>query len=635
MIGTRLDKYDLLEKIGEGGMATVYRASHTTLQREVAVKVLHPHLSNALKNRQRFAREARTIEALRHDGILRIFDYSGEDADQCYIVTELIRGDTLKDFLHKRGLLPSELVALMGIKIAQGLAFAHAAGVVHRDIKPENVMISEDGTIKLMDFGIARFLEESAITMTGSLIGSPAYMSPEQVLEKTPDTRSDIFSLGAMLFNLVTGHRAFPGSNPSVILKKVIEGDHARILELQPSVAGALAELIEQMLSPNPDDRPSDAQEIVVRLQYLLEEMAIGEKNDAWSLASFTADPEGYENRLNEHLSQHLLTHGQKAIKAGDHATARSDFNRLLALEPDHPEVMELISDLAFAGTERSLHSTLARWGGLAVLIVAIPGIWIWSQSAKPTTIATDQDPHLSSEQVSEVAPQESGPEFQVLPISTPDLTDKTTGKSELNPAESKESGAVKPSAASNAVETKTTKPAAIVAEEAGEEAAEEVVPQPPVDQGVLHVGLSKLIRGVWADVFVDGQSKGRTRGGSAPLRLELEPGTHILKVTNDYALAFERRFDLDAGQTVRFDDINLQKRPVTLQFQSTLSPECTLSLEGKVLGTLGILGFQSTISNPRDLAKLHIRCPDGKLHGPFDMPTPSPGDIVRFPPKP
>jgi hypothetical protein len=437
------------------------------------------------------------------------------------------------------------------------------------------------------------------------------------------------------LFNLVTGHRAFPGSNPSVILKKVIEGDHARILELQPSVAPALAALIEQMLSPDPDDRPSDAQEIVVRLQYLLEEMAIGEKNDAWSLASFTADPEVYESRLNEHLSHHLLVHGQNAIKAGDHATARSDFNRLLALEPDHPEVMELISDLAFAGSERSLHNTFARWGGLAVLIVAIPGIWIWSQSSRNTTIATVQALHPSSEQVSDVVSQESQPELPVLPISTPDLTDKP----ERKPAESNEIGPVKPIATSSAMETKVAKPAAIVpkevTEKVTEKVTEEVAPQPPVDKGVLHVGLSKLTRGVWADVFVDGQSKGRTRGGSAPLRLEMEPGTHILKVTNDYALAFERRFDLDAGQTVRFDDINLQKRPVTLQFQSTLASECTVSIADKVLGTLGILSFQSTISNPRDLAKLHIRCPDGKLHGPFDMPTPSPGDIVRFPPKP
>jgi serine/threonine protein kinase len=638
VIGTRLDKYDLLEKIGEGGMATVYRASHTTLKREVAVKVLHPHLSSALKNRQRFAREARTIEALRHDGILRIFDYSGEDADQCYIVTELIRGDTLKDFLQKRGLLPSELVALMGIKIAQGLAFAHAAGVVHRDIKPENVMIREDGVIKLMDFGIARFLEESAITMTGSLIGSPAYMSPEQVLERTPDTRSDIFSLGAMLFNLVTGHRAFPGLNPSVILKKVIEGDHARVLDLQPSVAPDLAVLIEQMLSPSPGDRPSDAQEVVVRMQQFLEEMAIGEENIAWSLERFTADPEAYENQLNEHLSRHLLAHGQKAIERGDHATARSDFNRLLALEPDHPEVMEMIADLAFAGNGQSLHSTLARWGGLVVLIVAIPGIWIWSQSSTETKIATVKEVASIARPVSQSLTPETVQDRHVLPIVTPDLpAPKAIGnEKETTP---------KPVIVSKPKETLTVEERPIASQEvvSQEVASQEVVsqevvkppPQPPLDRGVLHVGLSKLTQGVWADVFVDGQSKGRTRGGSAPLRIEMTPGPHVLKVTNDYALAFERRFELDAGQSVRFDDISLQKRPVTLQFQPNLAPECIVLLQEKSLGTLGALGFQSSISNPRDLSKLHIRCPDGKLHGPFDMTTPSPGDIVRFPPKP
>ena len=141
MIGTQLDKYEILEKIGEGGMATVYRGTHTTLGREVAIKVLHPHLSNALKNRKRFAREARTIERMEHEGILKIYDYSGESAELCYIVTELIEGETLKELIQRDGMLPSELVALIGVRLADGLAFAHDAGVIHRDIKPENVML--------------------------------------------------------------------------------------------------------------------------------------------------------------------------------------------------------------------------------------------------------------------------------------------------------------------------------------------------------------------------------------------------------------------------------------------------------------------------------------------------------------
>jgi hypothetical protein len=156
-----------------------------------------------------------------------------------------------------------------------------------------------------------------------------------------------------------------------------------------------------------------------------------------------------------------------------------------------------------------------------------------------------------------------------------------------------------------------------------------------PANIGLLHIGLSKKTRGVWADVFVDGQSKGRTRGGSDPIRLEIAPGAHVLKVTNDYALAFERRFELDAGQSLRFEDIVLRKRPLSIQLKPELAPDCILRLGDETLGSLGSLGFRSTLENPSHLARLHITCPDGKLYGPFDMPSPSPGDIVHFPPKP
>ena len=271
MIGTKLDKYEIVQKIGEGGMATVYEGRHQALGRRVAIKVLHPHLSSAAKNRERFAREARTIERLEHGAILRIFDYSGAEAEHSYIVTELIEGETLKELTERLGLLPSELVALLGLEIAGALAYAHDAGIIHRDIKPENIMVRADGSVKVMDFGIARFLEESAITMTGSLIGSPAYMSPEQVLERTPDTRSDLFSLGALLFRLITGQLAFPGSNPSITLKKVIEGDHPRVLDLAPTADAELANLIEQLLSPDPGGRPSHAKEVADRLEIMLQ----------------------------------------------------------------------------------------------------------------------------------------------------------------------------------------------------------------------------------------------------------------------------------------------------------------------------------------------------------------------------
>jgi len=225
VIGTVLDKYEVLQKVGEGGMATVYRGRHTTLDRNVAIKVLHPHLSSSTRNRRRFAREARAIEHLRHDNILEIFDYSGTDSHDCYIITEFVTGQTLTSLMDHVGRVPSEVVAKIGIDLCEALAYAHDSGILHRDLKPDNVMVRADGRVKLMDFGIARFLDESQVTMTGALVGSPAFMSPEQAKEEDLDQRSDLFSLGTLLFYLVTGSFPFSGSNPSLILKNIIEGN--------------------------------------------------------------------------------------------------------------------------------------------------------------------------------------------------------------------------------------------------------------------------------------------------------------------------------------------------------------------------------------------------------------------------
>ena len=225
MIGNVLDnRYEVLQKVGEGGMATVYRGRHATLDRDVAIKVLHPHLSSSTRNRERFACEARAIEHLRHDSILSIFDYSGMDqSDYCYIITEFVEGETLSEWVGRSVRLPSEIVVVMGLHLASALSYAHAEGILHRDLKPDNVMVRFDGTVKLMDFGIARFLDEVQVTMTGALVGSPAFMSPEQAKEMPLDPRSDLFSLGTVLFYLTTGCLPFSGSNPSLILKNVIE----------------------------------------------------------------------------------------------------------------------------------------------------------------------------------------------------------------------------------------------------------------------------------------------------------------------------------------------------------------------------------------------------------------------------
>jgi len=184
VIASVSDKYKVLEKLGEGATATVYRGQHLAIGKDVAIKVLHPHLSASSRYRERFNREARAVGRLSHENIVSILDYSGQNAADCYIVTELVVGATLLQLIEEHGRLPSEMIVLLAIELSNALAFAHRAGIIHRDVKPENVMVRRDGVVKLMDFGVARISDEGQITLDGSLLGSPAYMSPQQAVDE-------------------------------------------------------------------------------------------------------------------------------------------------------------------------------------------------------------------------------------------------------------------------------------------------------------------------------------------------------------------------------------------------------------------------------------------------------------------
>ena len=322
MIGSVLDKFEVLQKIGEGGMATVYRGRHTALGRDVAIKVLHPHLSRSERNRQRFAREARAIEHLSHDNILEIFDYSGTEVDDCYIVTEFVDGVTLQQILAEQGAIPSEVVLQIAIRLTDALGYAHSLGIIHRDLKPENVMLRRDGAVKLMDFGIARFLDEVHLTLTGALVGSPAYMSPEQAMEKVLDPRSDLFSLGTLLFHLVTGSLPFAGSNPSIILRNIIEGTQAELLALQPTACGSLAEIIEQLMQTNPEDRQSSAEELGEQLRAAMSSLEIEPDMAGWQVRDWMENPQAYTVRQQAWLDETLLRQGKALLEEGNHLQA-------------------------------------------------------------------------------------------------------------------------------------------------------------------------------------------------------------------------------------------------------------------------------------------------------------------------
>ena len=346
MIGSVIDKYEVLQKLGEGATATVYRGRHIAIGKDVAIKVLHPHLSASSRNRERFNREARAVGRLSHQNIVSILDYSGQLADDCYIVTELVDGVTALDLLQEQGHLPSEIAILIALELCSALSFAHIEGVIHRDIKPENVMIRRDGKVKLMDFGVARVLDEGSITIDGSLLGSPAYMSPQQALDQPIDGRSDLFSLGTVLFHLVTGHVPFAGSNASIILRNIIESNRPEVLELAPTVSPALAAVIDRLLQPKPEDRFPTAADASRALRACLDDVGLSLEHPSINLRAFLTSPDATVEALDAHLRLTLLDRGKERLGRNDHLGALQLFNRLLAIDEENAEVLTLIQSL-------------------------------------------------------------------------------------------------------------------------------------------------------------------------------------------------------------------------------------------------------------------------------------------------
>jgi serine/threonine protein kinase len=289
--GTRLGPYEILGPLGAGGMGEVYAARDTRLGRDVALKVLPPHLSASAGARARFEREARAISSLNHPHICTLYDV-GEREGTAFLVMERIEGETLATRLE-RGPLKFEKARRVAAEIADALAAAHRKGVVHRDLKPGNVMLTKSG-VKVLDFGLAKLREEAGpregqptgplptgsptrttpLTSEGALVGAMQYMAPEQLEGKPANHRADLFSFGAVLYEMLTGRRAFEGSSQASVIAAILEREPRPIRELQPLVPPALDGLVRACLVKDPDERIQTAHDIRLQLQWIAEAIA-------------------------------------------------------------------------------------------------------------------------------------------------------------------------------------------------------------------------------------------------------------------------------------------------------------------------------------------------------------------------
>jgi serine/threonine-protein kinase len=294
--GDRLGPYEILAPLGAGGMGEVYRARDSRLGRDVAVKVLPEHLSNNPDALDRFERESKAVAALSHPNVLVLFDIGAQDGIR-YAVTELLDGETLSDRLS-RGPLPWRKTIELGVALAEGLAAAHGKDIIHRDIKPGNIFLTTGGQIKILDFGLALWEPEvspeddvtRAETRAGVVMGSTGYMSPEQVRGEKAGAPSDIFSLGSVLYEAVTGRRAFPGKSAGDTMAAILKDDPPAIVDSGVQVPAELARVIDRCLAKNPAQRFHSAHDLAFALRGILSGM--GERPPA------AAEPRGSRLRV-------------------------------------------------------------------------------------------------------------------------------------------------------------------------------------------------------------------------------------------------------------------------------------------------------------------------------------------------
>ena len=417
-----LEKYEVLEEIGHGGMATVYRAKDRRLGREVALKVIHPHLRESTEVAFRFRGEAQAVAKLRHANIVEVYDVSGEGEGEQYLVVELLRGKTLRKILKEGGELPPEVAAALGVELLSALAHAHTEGVVHRDVKPENVIIEhraadeaddEHGRprirVKLTDFGIAKLLDAQGVTSTGQVLGSPAHMAPEQIEGGDVDARADVFGLGVLLYECMVGHLPFEGANPAQVLRRVLDGLYASAERERPKIGRAFSTILDRALAREPDGRFRDATEMRTALSAELERLEMGKPKEI--LAAYFDDPRAFVESTEKKLVARLAKLGAEARKEGRHVDAAAHTNRALAYAPNDPALLAAATSL---GRREAGRRALRRGVPLVIWTLAFAALGFWGSRAlvrrpRPPVVSTPvETPSAGPLVVTPPAPRDS-----------------------------------------------------------------------------------------------------------------------------------------------------------------------------------------------------------------------------------
>ncbi|MCK8499063.1 serine/threonine-protein kinase [Myxococcus fulvus] len=361
-------RYRLERELGRGGMATVFLAVDLRLSRPVALKRMHPGKDPGRV--ERFRREAELAASLRHPNILEVHDF-GEDAEGPFLVCEWVRGEDLRSLAARLGPVPPEAALVLGWELARALSAAHASGVVHRDVKPDNVLVAEGGPLKLADFGLAALEDQERLTSTGAVTGSLAYMAPERIDTGAFSPASDVYAVGVILFELVSGGPPHAGKGAAHLAASVMTRDAPSLTEVVPGTPESLSALVSRCLAREARSRPMDGGVLAAELEALLRQ-EVGPPAEV--AREFLSNPMAGAIQWRKSRFQRLLAEGRTLLAKGEGARAAKVLNAALVLEPASSEVVALLRE------RQRPRSSRARWAAGFVLCAAT-GLGGWTLS--------------------------------------------------------------------------------------------------------------------------------------------------------------------------------------------------------------------------------------------------------------
>ena len=509
-----LQRYKIGKKIGTGGMASVFLAHDTVLKRDVALKMVHPHLLHQQETLRRFSNEAQAIATLSHENIVRIFDF-GETRSRPFIVMEYVEGITLEALIAREGTIPPFAVIEIALQILSGLACAHENGICHRDIKPGNIMIDIAGRLRITDFGIAYFVNAESVTMTGSFIGSPHYVSPEQVSNSPVRATTDIFSLGIVLYQCCTGCIPFNAETPHGVIHAILTEDPPDLQANNRPVLFCLAECIEWFLTKDPARRPG-ADEAAARLRKICTEETVAAGRER--LSRFIADSPEERLREGEELFALYRKKACDAMAAHRPAEGFRSFeqaSRFGTLSGEDEKLMKKMSRRKLIRGRIALAGTVVT--GIVLVLVCIAGAVRSMRSGKVTEesdpqmdrITTAGDLRLPSPENGVIGPD-------TIPAVPAPVIENT--ENPLHPASDR------------TVYGREKKPGATLVRE---ETVPAVTPSDsPADRQANHfppAGFLRLLTNPpWVTIYIDGVERGMTPKVSV---VPLACGRHILRL--------------------------------------------------------------------------------------------------------